>query len=81
VLSGNSNSVQHTVRAGSNTLATFYANQTVAPNSYQDENGRWWQELGVIHNPPASGVYTYVSGVPYAVSDGMRLLYVEDVEE
>ncbi|MEX2138810.1 MAG: hypothetical protein WD894_06080 [Pirellulales bacterium] len=77
VLSGNSSSVPHTVRAGSNTLATFYANQTVAPNSYQDETGRWWQELGVIHNPPSSGVYTYVSGVPYAVSDAMRFIDAE----
>jgi hypothetical protein len=69
--------VPYTVRSGGQTLATFYANQTQAPNSYQDATGRWWQELGVIHNPPPPFVYTYVTAVPGAIPDAMLILEIE----
>jgi hypothetical protein len=74
VQSGNHSAVPHTVRSGSQTLATFYANQTQAPNSYQDASGRWWKELGVIHNPPPPFVYTYVTAVPGAIADAMLIM-------
>jgi hypothetical protein len=78
VQSGNHNAVPHTVRdKNNNTLATFYANQTQAPNSYQDATGVWWKELGVIDNPPAPYMYTYVTAVSGAIADGMRIIEAE----